>query len=233
MNGTLESPEARQQRKDHVRERRRQLEDELSVIQQQKAALEQQLQALQATDPGLGPAKAKARPQQFAAPGAASERAVVEAERERRLTQLFQQCQTILRNVKGNQKAGSFIEPVDPVKLKILDYFKFVKKPMAINDVGRKLQHNPAKGIYREYKSVLQFRDDMRQIWENCRIYNPIGQPVRTNGDWMSEYWEKKWATSGLEQKWKEETKRQEKEELVSLTCRYALQAVPCSRGAA
>ncbi|KAK9917967.1 hypothetical protein WJX75_000117 [Coccomyxa subellipsoidea] len=85
---------------------------------------------------------------------------------------------------------------------------------MALADVTGKLTHNPSKGMFRKYKNVYEFRDDMRQIWENCRLYNPIGQPVRTNGDWMSEYWEKKWATSGIEQKWEEEMLRQRQEEM-------------------
>ncbi len=221
MNGVLEPPDA-QSRRQHIRERRRQLEEELQQIQQQKAALEQQLQALNA-GVGLltGPAKAARGPSKagaaghFGVGGAVSDRAQIEVEREKRVTALFQQCQTILRNVRSNQKAQMFVEPVDPVKLKILDYFHFVKKPMALNDVAGKLAHNPAKGTIRKYTNVYQFRDDMRQIWENCRLYNPIGQPVRTNGDWMSEYWEKKWAASGLEQKWEEEMLRQRQEDMV------------------
>ena len=238
MNGVLEEkPEARQSRRDHVRERKRQLEEELRTIQQQRAQLEQQLQALTSDHLALpGPSKAArpgnraALPSQFVNVGGAAERAQVYAERERRVTALFQQCGTIHKNVKANQKALSFIEPVDPVKLKILDYFSFVKKPMALADVAGKLAHNPAKGIQRKYKSVYEFRDDMRQIWENCRIYNPIGQPVRTNGDWMSEYWEKKWAASGLEAKWEEEMVRQRQEDLVSSKAARLCSVQACKR---
>lgn len=225
MNGVLETPDA-QSRKQHVRDRKRQLEEELQLIQQQKAALEQQLQALNA-GPGAGPSKTARGPSKanavghYVGVGGATERAQIEAEREKRVTALFQQCQTILRNVKSNQKALMFVEPVDPVKLKILDYFQYVKKPMALNNVAGKIAHNPAKGSFRKYKTVYEFRDDMRQIWENCRLYNPIGQPVRTNGDWMSEYWEKKWATSGIEQKWEEEMLRQRQEEMVR--CKFVI----------
>lgn len=223
MNGVLEPPEAQGLRQ-HTGKRKRQLEDELQVIYQQRAAIEQQLQALHG-GVGAGPAKVARGPNKigavghYGAAGAVSDRAQIEAEREKRVTALFQQCQTILRNVRGNQKAVMFVEPVDPVKLKIQDYFQYVKKPMALADVTGKLTHNPSKGMFRKYKNVYEFRDDMRQIWENCRLYNPIGQPVRTNGDWMSEYWEKKWATSGIEQKWEEEMLRQRQEEMVSCCC--------------
>ena len=230
MNGVLEAPDA-QSRRQHIRERKQQLEEELQRIEQQKAALAQQLQALNG-GVGAGPAKTARGPNKtgalshFGAAGTASDRAHIEAEREKRVTALFQQCQTILRNVKGNQKASMFVEPVDPVKLKIVDYFQYVKNPMALNDVAGKLSHNPAKGSFRKYKDVYEFRDDMRQIWENCRLYNPIGQPVRTNGDWMSEYWEKKWAISGIEQKWEEEQLRQRHEETVSFELKNVSQDI-------
>ena len=220
MDGALESPEARQARRQHITKRKRELEDELQVIQVQRQRLEQQLQRLTAA-PGLAAGPSKARgPSKATQPltfgGGPAERAHIDAEREKRVNGLFQQCQTILRNVKTNQKAGSFIEPVDPIKLKIYDYFDFVKKPMALNDIIGKLAHNPSKGVFRKYKTVYEFRDDMRQVWENCRIYNPIGQPVRTNGDHLSEFWEKKWAQSQLEQKWEAEMLIQKQEELVS-----------------
>ena len=219
MDGALESPEVRQARKQHIAKRKRELEDELQVIHSQRQRLEQQLQNLTAA-PGLAAGPSKARgPSKAQQPltfgGGPAERAHIESEREKRVNGLFQQCQTILRNVRTNQKAGSFIEPVDPVKLKIYDYFDFVKKPMALADVTNKLQHNPSKGIFRKYKSVYEFRDDMRQIWENCKIYNPIGQPVRTNGDHLSDFWEKKWTQSQLEQKWDAEVILQKQEELV------------------
>ncbi|CAL5222926.1 g5360 [Coccomyxa viridis] len=218
MDGAPDSPEARQARKQHIAKRKRELEDELQVIHSQRQRIEHHLQSLTAA-PGLAAGPSKARgPSKASQPlifgGGPAERQHIETEREKRITGLFAQCITILRNVKTNQKAGSFIEPVDPVKLKIFDYFDFVKTPMALNDVQGKLAHAPAKGIFRKYKSVLEFRDDMRQIWENCRIYNPIGQPVRTNGDHLSDFWEKKWQQSQLEQKWEAEMLLQKQEEL-------------------
>ena len=222
MDGAPDSPEARQARKQHIAKRKRELEDELQVIHSQRQRIEHHLQSLTAA-PGLAAGPSKARgPSKASQPlifgGGPAERQHIETEREKRITGLFAQCITILRNVKTNQKAGSFIEPVDPVKLKIFDYFDFVKTPMALNDVQGKLAHAPAKGIFRKYKSVLEFRDDMRQIWENCRIYNPIGQPVRTNGDHLSDFWEKKWQQSQLEQKWEAEMLLQKQEELVRHT---------------
>ena len=46
MDGALESPEARQARRQHITKRKRELEDELQVIQAQRQRLEHQLQSL-------------------------------------------------------------------------------------------------------------------------------------------------------------------------------------------
>lgn len=39
-------------------------------------------------------------------------------------------------------------------------------------------------------------------MWENCRLYNPVGHLVRQMGDRLSETWEKKWHQSGIEARW-------------------------------
>lgn len=40
------------------------------------------------------------------------------------------------------------------------------------------------------------------QVWENCRLYNPVGTAVRQMGDRLSETWEKKWYQAGIEARW-------------------------------
>ena len=40
------------------------------------------------------------------------------------------------------------------------------------------------------------------QVWENCRMYNPVGTAVRQMGDRLSETWEKKWYQSSVEPRW-------------------------------
>eukprot|EP00951_Prasinocladus_malaysianus_P046938 scaffold648205_cov48-Prasinocladus_malaysianus.AAC.1 len=72
---------------------------------------------------------------------------------------------------------------------------------MDLGTVEKKLAHNPNKGQHREYKHPLEFRDDVRQIWENCRTYNRPGQDIRKMGDRLSDSFEKKWAASEIEKK--------------------------------
>jgi len=59
------------------------------------------------------------------------------------------------------------------------DYFDIVKRPMDLETVGRKLEHKPERGVLRQYREPAEFREDMRQIWTNCRLYNAVGTPVR------------------------------------------------------
>jgi len=50
---------------------------------------------------------------------------------------------------------------------------------MDLETVGRKLEHKPERGVLRQYREPAEFREDMRQIWTNCRLYNAVGTPVR------------------------------------------------------
>lgn len=53
-----------------------------------------------------------------------------------------------------------------------------------------------------ECKSVRMCALLVLQVWENCRMYNPVGTAVRQMGDRLSETWEKKWYQSGVEPRW-------------------------------
>lgn len=123
---------------------------------------------------------------------------------------------TILRGIFGQKNAGFFQNKVDPVKYRCADYYSIVHHPMWLEEVKTKL--GTKGGPPRQYENPIQFRDDMRLIWENCRLYNQPETPVRKMGEALSEAWEKKWASTGIEQKWREEMARQQHEQaLVSL----------------
>ena len=61
-----------------------------------------------------------------------------------------------------------FIEPVDPVALRCPDYSDFVKKPMSLSVVMRKLGSGP--GQPQQYSDPADFIADMRQV---CSIRFP------------------------------------------------------------
>ena len=58
-----------------------------------------------------------------------------------------------------------FLEPVDPVKFNIMDYFDIIQKPMDFGTIKKKLNHNV-------YRNVAHFVDDMNLVWKNCYKYN-------------------------------------------------------------
>jgi|JI6StandDraft_1071083.scaffolds.fasta_scaffold07922_7 bromodomain-containing factor 1 len=57
------------------------------------------------------------------------------------------------------------MEPVDPVKLNIPDYFNIVKRPMCFNVIKTKLANNA-------YDSHSNFVEDMLLVLDNCILYN-------------------------------------------------------------
>ncbi|TQD87849.1 hypothetical protein C1H46_026587 [Malus baccata] len=50
------------------------------------------------------------------------------------------QCSTILKTLMNNKESWPFNEPVDPVKLRIPDYFHIISHPMDLDMVKAKLQ---------------------------------------------------------------------------------------------
>ena len=115
---------------------------------------------------------------------------------------IWAQCTTILNALKKHRYAWPFLEPVDTVALNIPDYHDVVKQPMDLGTVSKKVAHEPEKGIGRQYRTPVEFRDDVRLVWSNCRAYNRPGQDVRAMGDFLSEMWEKRWCQSEIEDKW-------------------------------
>mmetsp|Transcript_22157 Transcript_22157/g.46400 ORF Transcript_22157/g.46400 Transcript_22157/m.46400 type:complete len:473 (-) Transcript_22157:630-2048(-) len=136
-------------------------------------------------------------------------------ERGRRVQSLWGQCATILKQLKQNRNAWPFHKAVDWKALNIPDYPTIVKNPMDMQTIADKLGGFDAKckESPREYKSPLEFRDDLRLIFDNCRLYNPVGSDVRIMGDALADLFEKKWQNSNLEGKFAMELEHQKREE--------------------
>ena len=135
-------------------------------------------------------------------------------ERHRRVQSLWGQCGTILKQLKGNRNAWPFHKPVDWQTLNIPDYPNIVKNPIDMSTISEKLGGWDGKDHRnRDYKSPLEFRDDMRLIFDNCKLYNPVGSDVRIMGDGLADAFEKKWQNSNLEGKFANELEMQKIEE--------------------
>ena len=62
--------------------------------------------------------------------------------------------------------AFPFYEPVDHIALKLTDYAKIIKSPMDMGTIKKKLESDQ----YAEYKDVYS---DLKQMFDNCYLYNP------------------------------------------------------------
>lgn len=213
------------------RERRKVLKEKLRKLEVLKASLVQQIKNLEDSKassqnqvalhkPPAKPSKGKQgagkgpgkRPLALPGPSKAPKKQKPEA--EKRVAAIWAQCSTILKNMKSHKNGHPFSVPVDPVKLGIPDYYLHIKHPMDLGTINKRLEdkpEDPRKGP-RKYQTPLEFRDDVRLVFANCRNFNPPGQPVRNMGDQLSDFFEKKWAESGIEQKWEEEKRPQEGE---------------------
>lgn len=87
-----------------------------------------------------------------------------------------------------HESAGPFLEPVDPVALKIPDYPDIVREPMDLGTVRRKLAD-------REYAWPSDMIADIRKIWENSFLYNPSHSPIHKMTTTMHDYFNKCWPT--------------------------------------
>ncbi|KAI9483031.1 MAG: Bromodomain-containing protein [Benjaminiella poitrasii] len=74
-------------------------------------------------------------------------------------------CCAIMRNLKKHRDAAPFLNPVDYVKLNVLDYPLIITHPMDLSLVDQKLNNS-------EYLSVDNFVADVRLVFSNCFKYN-------------------------------------------------------------
>jgi len=83
--------------------------------------------------------------------------------------------------------AWPFMEPVDPVKLGIPDYFTVVKNPMDLSTIKKKLDAGA-------YGSPEEFEADVRLMLQNCYLYNGAESDVAKIGRELEAVFDRKWA---------------------------------------
>ena len=90
----------------------------------------------------------------------------------------------VIKSLKANKDSKPFLNPVDPVKLNIPNYFDFIKNPMDLSTVEKKL-------LADEYKSKSVFIKDVGLIFENCKIFNGEASPFTAMATNMQEAFNK------------------------------------------
>lgn len=108
------------------------------------------------------------------------------------LTPEMQFCSQILKELTKKSNlviSWPFLDPVDPVKLNIPDYFNIIKNPMDLNKVRSKLMDT------KEYSSSDEFEGDIRLIISNCLLYNGTESDVATMCRGFERLFDDLWAT--------------------------------------
>lgn len=81
----------------------------------------------------------------------------------------------ILKIIKRMKDAKPFLLPVDTVKLNIPLYYNFIKRPMDLTTIEKKLNVNA-------YDDVSKFIEDFNLIVENCSKFNGVDSPIAQMG---------------------------------------------------
>ncbi|KAJ3061150.1 hypothetical protein HDU98_002955, partial [Podochytrium sp. JEL0797] len=80
-------------------------------------------------------------------------------------------CSRTLSKCKRLKDAYMFAVPVDPIKLNIPQYFSFIKHPMDLSTIQRKLETHA-------YKTAAGFVADVQLMFDNCFAFNGREGPV-------------------------------------------------------
>lgn len=115
------------------------------------------------------------------------------------------QCKSLLaivKQLKRAREAGPFNNPVDPIAFNIPHYTNIIHKPMDLSTVETKLtasnpalpkdKNRPVKKDMSQgtYANVQEVVEDVRQIWNNTRIFNGPQHAVSLNADKLDEQFE-------------------------------------------
>lgn len=111
------------------------------------------------------------------------------------------ECSKILKELINHSFGWVFSEPVDPVKLKIPDYFQIIKNPMDLGTIKCKLEGNV-------YSYAKDFAEDVKLTFENAKSYNGPSHEVYRWADILDANFSRRWKI--LEAKLKPSNKNDE-----------------------
>ncbi|KAJ3083480.1 hypothetical protein HDU99_009288 [Rhizoclosmatium hyalinum] len=95
-------------------------------------------------------------------------------------------CQKVLKKLQASNFGAIFLAPVDPVALKIPEYFNVIKRPMDLGTIQKRLE----KGQYRDH---LAFKADVELVLNNCFTFNVPGDWVYNQGKGLEGVFHKEW----------------------------------------
>ena len=115
------------------------------------------------------------------------------------MTAELRACYNMLESMMKAKAAMFFNDPVDPVALKLPDYFDIVKQPMDYSTVKDKIKLG-------KYTDPQEFERDMLLVYSNAILYNPVGDPVRAAAEKEREVFRSK--MQDMQQQWAEKARK-------------------------
>ncbi|XP_022894003.1 transcription factor GTE9-like [Olea europaea var. sylvestris] len=110
-----------------------------------------------------------------------------QGEKKQRTEQSFkEQYSKILRLLMGHPHGFAFNQPIDPVKLKIPDYFSIITEPMDLGKIKCKLEEN-------RYFDAEEFARDVTLTFSNAMVYNPPGNYVYNFAMELNDLFNRRW----------------------------------------
>ncbi|GAM27488.1 hypothetical protein SAMD00019534_106640 [Acytostelium subglobosum LB1] len=97
----------------------------------------------------------------------------------------MKRCLELLDVLMSHQYSPPFLAPVDPIALKILDYFTVVKHPMDFGTIRQTLTAG-------DYNSSDEFAADCRLVFSNAMLYNPPANQVHVMAKELGDIFEKR-----------------------------------------
>ena len=91
----------------------------------------------------------------------------------------------LVTSLINKQETAPFREPVDWRALELYDYPKIVTRPMDIGTIKRKLESST-----NSYETAYDCAEDIRLVWENCKVYNQEGSDFYTLASNLSRKFE-------------------------------------------
>ena len=116
----------------------------------------------------------------------------VEQSRDVRRKEMIRRCREVLMASKKHKYHKLFLQPVDPKKHGVPDYFDIIKNPMDMGTVKSKLDT-------KAYLNPDEFCADMRLIFSNALLYNGTASDAGVMTETVRQLFETAWLNSELE----------------------------------
>ncbi|XP_057852141.1 transcription factor GTE6 isoform X2 [Cryptomeria japonica] len=112
-----------------------------------------------------------------------------EAAHRRRMSDVFRECSSILKQIMQHKWCGPFIQPVDVAGSGFCNYYDINERPMDLRNVQDRLEAEDGLG----YNSAHEICEDVRLVFRNAMACNLPGTDIYKYAKALLEKFEEKW----------------------------------------